>query len=106
MGQQTVAVRSSHPLTRKLTQGFRSRDDFLIVVPLQPGLYPRRPTIRDKTTAQYKGTLTGALGEEEEIIIVPQMQEVKTQPNSFTKISVYYLTLNGFKCHEAPLKEI
>ena len=68
MGQQTVAVHSSHPLMRKLTQGFRSRDNFLIIVPLQRGLYPRRPTIRDKTTAQYKGTLTGALGEEEEII--------------------------------------
>ena len=68
MGQQTVAVHSSHPLMRKLTQRFRSRDNFLIIVPLQRGLYPRRPTIRDKTTAQYKGTLTGALGEEEEII--------------------------------------
>lgn len=60
----------------------------------QRGVYPQRPTIRDRTTAQYKGMLAGAPGEEEEIII-PQMQAVKTQPSTFTKISVYCLTLNG-----------
>ena len=46
-----------------------------------------------------------ALRDEEEIII-PQMQEATTQPSTFTNLSVYYLTLNGFKCREAPLREI
>lgn len=48
-----------------------------MVVPLQRGFYPRRPTIRGKTTAQYKGTLAGTPGVEEEIIL-PQMQAAKT----------------------------
>ena len=52
--------------------------------------------VRDRTTAQYKGTSAGAQREEEEITI-PQMQEAKTQPNTFTKISVNYLTLNGIQ---------
>lgn len=71
----------------------------------QRGVYPQRPTILDRTTAQYKGMLAGAPGEEEEIII-PQMQAVKTQPSTFTKISVYCLTLNGSKYHEGKVSPV
>ena len=49
--------------------------------------------------------LAGAPGEEEEIII-PQMQAVKTQPSTFTKISVYCLTLNGSKYHEGKVSPV
>lgn len=71
----------------------------------QRGVYPQRPTIQDRTTAQYKGMLAGAPGEEEEIII-PQMQAVKTQPSTFTKISVYCLTPNGSKYHEGKVSPV
>ena len=48
----------------------------------------RRPTIGDRTTTQYKGALAGAPVEEDEIII-PKMQEAKTQPISFIKIYLF-----------------